>query len=107
MLVLLPVYSGFLGVLPSKALAYGTAGFTIIIAFLLVSRLPVYNGKTAGSFIRRDFVVPLILGVVIYAGFLMSFTWQTLTLTALGYLLFLPFSALAWKRRFAAEALHN
>ncbi|MBX8819173.1 CDP-diacylglycerol--serine O-phosphatidyltransferase, partial [Ochrobactrum sp. MR31] len=45
MLVLLPVYSGFLGVLPSKALAYGTAGFTIVIAFLLVSRLPVYNGK--------------------------------------------------------------
>ncbi|MBX8814533.1 CDP-diacylglycerol--serine O-phosphatidyltransferase, partial [Ochrobactrum sp. MR34] len=42
-----------------------------------------------------------------YAGFLMSFTWQTLTLTALGYLLFLPFSALAWKRRFAAEALHT
>ena len=103
MLVLLPVYSGFLGVLPGKALAYGTAGFTIVIAFLLVSRLPVYNGKTAGSFIRRDFVMPLILGVVIYAGFLMSFTWQTLTLTALAYLVFLPFSALAWKRRFVAE----
>lgn len=103
MLVLLPVYCGFLGMTPGKGLAYGTAIFTILIAWLLVSRLPIYNGKTAGSFIRRDFVIPLILGVVVYAGFLMSYTWQTLTLTALSYLVFLPFSVMAWKRREAAE----
>ena len=103
MLALLPVYLGFLGLTPGKGVAYGVAIYTVAIGFLLVSRLPVYNGKTAGSLIRRDFVVPLILLVVAYVAFLMSFTWYTLTITALAYVAFLPFSLIAWNRREAAE----
>lgn len=103
MLVLLPVYLGFLGLTPNKGLAFAVAAYTVTIGFLLVSRLPVYNGKSAGNLIRRDFVVPLILLVVAYVAFLMSFTWHTLTLTALAYLIFLPFSLMAWNRREAAE----
>lgn len=98
MMVLLPVYLGFLGLVPTKNLALIAAGFTVVIAFLLVSRLPVYNGKSAGSLVRRDLVAPLILCVVIYVGLLTSYTWYTLTVTAIGYLLFLPFSWLAWNR---------
>lgn len=79
------------------------AVYTVAIAFLLVSRLPVYNGKSGGSLVRRDFVMPLILCVVIYVAFLMSFTWQTLSLTALAYLAFLPFSLAAWNRHEAAD----
>ncbi|GAB1581514.1 MULTISPECIES: CDP-diacylglycerol--serine O-phosphatidyltransferase [Phyllobacteriaceae] len=103
MLVLLPVYLGFLGLAPTRVLAFAAAIYTVAIAFLLVSRLPVYNGKTAGSLVRRDIVMPLILGVVLYVAFLMSYTWETLTLTALAYLAFLPFSVAAWHRRMAAE----
>ncbi|KAB2698330.1 CDP-diacylglycerol--serine O-phosphatidyltransferase [Ochrobactrum sp. Kaboul] len=103
MLVLLPVYLGFLGLTPSRGLAFGVAIYTVAIAFLLVSRLPVYNGKSAGSLVRRDIVMPLILCVVVYVAFLMSFTWQTLSLTALAYLAFLPFSLAAWNRREAAD----
>lgn len=103
MLVLLPVYLGFLGLVPGRGLAFVTSAYTIAIAFLLVSRLPIYNGKSIGSFVRRDYVIPLILGVVLYVGLLMSYTWQSLTLTALAYLIFLPFSVLAWHRRVAAE----
>ena len=68
-----------------------------------MSRLPVYNGKSAGSLVRRHIVMPLILCVVVYVAFLMSFTWQTLSLTALAYLAFLPFSLAAWNRREAAD----
>ncbi len=103
MLVLLPVYLGFLGLMPTRALAFGVAAYTVAIAFLLVSRLPVYNGKSAGSLVRRDIVMPLILCVVIYVALLMSFTWQTLSLTALAYLAFLPFSLAAWNKREAAD----
>ncbi len=103
MLVLLPVYLGFLGLTPTRALAFGVAVYTVAIAFLLVSRLPVYNGKSAGSLVRRDIVMPLILFVVVYVAFLMSFTWQTLSITALAYLAFLPFSLAAWNRREAAD----
>ena len=103
MLVLLPVYLGFLGLTPTRGLAFGVAVYTVAIAFLLVSRLPVYNGKSAGSLVRRDIVMPLILFVVVYVAFLMSFTWQTLSLTALAYLAFLPFSLAAWNKREAAD----
>ncbi|MFC4625137.1 CDP-diacylglycerol--serine O-phosphatidyltransferase [Daeguia caeni] len=105
MLVLLPVYLGFLGLIPSRPLAFGVAAYTVVIALLLVSRLPVYNGKTAGNLVHRDMVMPLILFVVLYAAFLMSYTWYTLSITAIAYLIFLPFSLAAWNRREAADRL--
>lgn len=100
MIVLLPVYLGFLGVEPSPAFAYIGAGYTVLIAYLLVSRLPVWSGKSATSRIRRDLVLPLMLGVVLYVALLMSFTWEVLSVTVILYLLTLPFGARAWKRRY-------
>ncbi|GEO84505.1 MULTISPECIES: CDP-alcohol phosphatidyltransferase family protein [Alphaproteobacteria] len=100
MLVLLPVYLGFLGVPPSAPVAFGGAVYTILIAYLLVSRLPVWSGKSETSRIRRDLVLPMILGVVLYVALLMSFTWEVLSLTVLGYLLSLPFGARSWHRRY-------
>lgn len=100
MLVLLPVYLGFLGVPPSAPVAFAGAVYTILIAYLLVSRLPVWSGKSETSRIRRDLVLPMILGVVLYVALLMSFTWEVLSVTVLGYLLSLPFGARSWRRRY-------
>jgi CDP-diacylglycerol--serine O-phosphatidyltransferase len=100
MLVLLPVYLGFLGVPPSAPVAFAGAVYTILIAYLLVSRLPVWSGKSETSRIRRDLALPMILGVVLYVALLMSFTWEVLSLTVLGYLLSLPFGARSWHRRY-------
>lgn len=100
MLVLLPVYLGFLGVPPSAPVAFAGAIYTILIAYLLVSRLPVWSGKSETSRIRRDLVLPMILGVVLYVALLMSFTWEVLSLTVLGYILSLPFGARSWHRRY-------
>jgi len=72
----------------------------ILIAYLLVSRLPVWSGKSETSRIRRDLVLPMILGVVLYVALLMSFTWEVLSLTVLGYILSLPFGARFWHRRY-------
>ncbi len=98
-LVLLPVYLTFLGIEPTPLFAYASAAYTALIAFLLVSRLPVWSGKS-GTRIRRDLFLPVILGVVIYVALLMSFTWEVLSITVLLYLASLPFGARAWKRRF-------
>lgn len=103
LIVLLPVYLGFLGMEPSGPVAFGVAAYAVLIAFLLVSRLPVYNGKSAGSRIRRDRVMPLILLVVLYVALLMSYTWETLTITVLAYIVLIPLSARAWNRRMAIE----
>jgi CDP-diacylglycerol---serine O-phosphatidyltransferase len=97
MLVLLPVYLGFLGLPLVASFGFVAALYTICIAFLLVSRLPVYSGKTV-SRIRRDVVLPVLLGVMVYAALLMSFTWATLAVTALAYLASLPFGYRAWQR---------
>ncbi|MGV8939527.1 MAG: CDP-alcohol phosphatidyltransferase family protein [Allorhizobium sp.] len=99
-LVLLPVYLSFLGVEPSPLFAYASAAYTALIAFLLVSRLPVWSGKSETSLIRRDLVLPAILAVVLYVALLMSFTWEVLSVTVLLYLLSLPFGARAWRKRF-------
>lgn len=107
LLVLLPVYLGFLGVPIDKTTAFIFAAYTMAIGFLLVSRLPVYSGKGIGVKVRRDLVMPVILIAVVYVSLLMSFTWETLTLTALGYLATLPFGALAWSRKYGARAQGN
>ncbi|KQO75328.1 phosphatidylcholine/phosphatidylserine synthase [Rhizobium sp. Leaf262] len=99
MLVLLPVYLGFLGVEPSKTFAYIAAAYTVLIGYFLISRLPVWSGKSE-SRIRRDLVMPAILIVVVYVALLMSFTWEVLVLTVLAYLVFLPFSARIWHKRY-------
>ncbi len=102
MLVLLPVYVGFLGIEPSKTFAYIASAYTLLIGFLLVSRLPVYSGKTLGQRIRRDVAFPLMLVIVLYVAMLMTYTWETMTATTVLYLLSLPFGARAWRKRYGA-----
>ncbi len=100
MLVLLPVYLGLLGIVPDATVAFSSAAYTALIAFLLVSRLPVWSGKSEGNRIRRDLVLPIILAVVLYVATLMSFTWETMALTAIVYLVSLPFGARSWRRKY-------
>ncbi len=100
MLVLLPVYLGFLGLAPDRTFAYISAAYTVVIAFLLISRLPVWSGKSEGSRLRRDLVLPMMLGVVLYVALLSSYTWEVMVVTVVLYLLSLPFGARKWKRKY-------
>jgi len=103
LLVLLPVYLGFLGVPLSAPFAFWASAFTVLIAFLMVSQVPVYSGKS-GLRVRRDMVMPMMLGIVLYVALLASYTWHTMAATAIACLVFLPFSAMAYHRRHAREA---
>ena len=71
----------------------------------MISQLPVYSGKRATTRIPRDIVLPLILGITIYVALLASFTWETLSFSALAYLVSLPFGVRAWRKERRAEAL--
>ncbi len=104
LLVLLPIYLGCLGLEPGAGWALVFSLYTVVIAFLLISRLPVWNGKTVGQQLRRDVVIPGMLVVVIYVGFLATYTWQVLLVTAIGYMVFLPFSLMAYQKRSVREA---
>ena len=97
--VMLPVYLGFIGLPLTVLTAFISAFFTIVVALLMVSRLPVYSGKAFGAPIPGDRVMPLLLGVVFYVLLLATYTWQTMSVSALAYLAFLPASAAAYARR--------
>ena len=100
--VLLPVYLMFNGVIePTRTIALASAVYTVAIAFLLVSRLPIWSGKRLR--VPRDKVMPLILGVVFVALLLFTYPWQTLSVAVVAYLAFLPLSARAYSRRAAIE----
>ena len=102
-LVMLPLYLSFLrvGIEPSRPVAFIATGFTVLVAFLLVSRLPVYSGKSLK--VPGDKVLPIILAVVLYVLLLMTYPWYTLTASVAGYLLFLPFSVRAYTKRAKRE----
>src|ERR1700736_2675205 len=100
--VLLPIYLAFLSVpIPSIA----TFLYTLAIAILMVSRLPVYSGKELGTRVPREFVLPVFMLVVLFFALLISYPWPVLTLGTLAYLAALPFGGLPSGRleRAAAE----
>lgn len=109
LLVLLPVYVGFLGVAPDWITASIVSAYTIVIGFLMVSNLPVWAAKSVGG-IARTAVMPIMLLVVLFVAALANFTWITLTISALCYLAFLPFSVRMYrkaKQKAAAQSDDN
>ncbi|PSJ61256.1 CDP-diacylglycerol--serine O-phosphatidyltransferase [Pseudaminobacter soli (ex Li et al. 2025)] len=101
--VMLPIYLVFIGaVVPDRTFGFISSGFTVLVALLLVSRLPVYSGKKVR--IPGDKVLPLILGVALFVLLLVTYPWQTLSVSAIAYLVFLPLSARAYSRRARLEA---
>ena len=100
--VMLPIYLVFIGAIaPDRTLGFLSSIFTVLVAFLLVSRLPVYSGKKIR--IPGDRVLPLILGVAFFILLLVTYPWQTLSISALAYMIFLPLSARAYSRRAKIE----
>ena len=102
-LLMLPIYLGFLGLEANIFTGYAASVYTVVIAILLVSTLPVYSGKSIGVRVRGDIVVPLMLLVVFYVLLLVSFPWQTMTVSAIAYIGFLPFSYRMYANRLLAE----
>jgi len=105
--VLLPIYASFLGVprlgfMPPLALVY-----TLAIALLMVSRLPVFSGKKLGTRVAPELVLPIFVVVVLFVAALISYPWPVLTVGTLCYLISLPFGWLSYRKheRPAAVAL--
>ncbi|MEN3348806.1 MAG: CDP-diacylglycerol---serine O-phosphatidyltransferase [Bradyrhizobium sp.] len=90
--VLLPVYLAFLGVpMPPATL---TAFYTLLIAFLMVSRLPVFSGKTVKMRVPPEMVLPVFVAVVVFVALLIGYPWHILSAGTLAYLISLPWG---WK----------
>src|SRR5947209_20378801 len=86
--VLLPIYLAFLG-LPEPP-ATLTAFYTLLIAFLMVSRLPVFAGKTIGMRVPPELVLPVFVSVIFFIALLVGYPWHILSAASVLYLLSLP-----------------
>ena len=103
-IVMLPIYLGFLGVPVDEGPALAASIYSVLIGFLMVSRIRVWSGKAPGQRIHRDYVPLLILGTVLLVTLFVAYTWYTLTAGVIAYILFLPLSAWAYRRREQREA---
>jgi CDP-diacylglycerol---serine O-phosphatidyltransferase len=96
--VLLPIYVHFLGVPRFAFIAPVTFLYTLAIALLMVSRLPVFSGKRVGKRVAPEMVLPIFVFVVAFFALLISYPWPVLTLGTLAYLGSLPFGWLSYRR---------
>jgi CDP-diacylglycerol---serine O-phosphatidyltransferase len=95
--VLLPIYLVFLGMSQSTFLIWSTLFYTLVIALLMVSRLPVFSGKRFGTRVPPEMVGPLIVLMVLSIALLIAYPWILLSAATLAYLVSLPFGWLSYR----------
>ncbi|HSP51038.1 MAG TPA: CDP-diacylglycerol--serine O-phosphatidyltransferase [Pseudolabrys sp.] len=95
--VLLPIYLNFLGVSNGLVTVWLTFFYTVVIALLMVSRLPVFSGKRVGKRVPPELVLPVFVMVVLFFALLISYPWEVLTLGTLAYLGCLPLGWLSYR----------
>ncbi|HWW49963.1 MAG TPA: CDP-diacylglycerol--serine O-phosphatidyltransferase [Xanthobacteraceae bacterium] len=100
--VLLPVYVSFLGAPMPYAVV--TAVYTLVIAGLMVSRLPVFSGKSISMRVPPEMVLPIFVLVVFVIALLISYPWHVLSVASAAYLASLPLGWRSFSRLRAAAA---
>jgi CDP-diacylglycerol--serine O-phosphatidyltransferase len=99
--VLLPMYVGFLGLsIPATI----TLIYTLVIAALMVSRLPVLSGKQIGNRVPPELVLPVIVVAVLFVALLVSYPWHVLSVGTVIYLACLPLGWWSYQRYQQADA---
>ncbi len=96
-IVLLPIYAAFLGLPRSQFVTWVTLVYTLVIAGLMVSRLPVFSGKRVGTRVPPEMVGPAIILVVLCVALLIAYPWILLTAGTLVYLVSLPFGWVSYR----------
>jgi CDP-diacylglycerol---serine O-phosphatidyltransferase len=104
-ILLLPLYLQELGIgiaaLPPFVLIY-----TLVIALLMVSRVPTFSGKLFGQRIAREHVPPVFVLSALFIGFLITYPFLTLTVGSLLYLAAVPVSTMRYFGDERAAAAH-
>jgi CDP-diacylglycerol--serine O-phosphatidyltransferase len=96
--VLLPIYVQFIGI-PGVAFPSAlTFLYTLAIAMLMVSRLPVFSGKKVGTRVPPELVLPVFVMVVAFFALLVSYPWEVLTIGSVMFLFSLPFGWLSYQK---------
>jgi len=106
--VLLPIYLDFLGLSGGLLGVWVTFLYTLVIALLMVSRLPVFSGKRVGKRVPPEMVLPVFVLVVACFALLVAYPWSVLTIGTFAYLACLPIGVWSYRnyqRKDAAATL--
>jgi CDP-diacylglycerol--serine O-phosphatidyltransferase len=102
--VMLPIYAAFLDL--GRWPVAVTAAYTLVIAFLMVSRLPVFSGKTKRMRVSPELVLPAFVAVIVFIAILIAYPWHVLSVGTVLYLLGLPLGYKSYRDQArAAEAV--
>jgi len=102
-LALLPFYLGFLGFIDDGhgwALVIGP--YVIVVALLMVSRVPTFSGKNMGR-IPGDKVLPVLGFAVLAVIMLIAYPWEFLTIVSIAYLALIPMSLRSYRKHQSAD----
>jgi len=78
--------------------------YTLAIAFLMVSRLPVFSGKRVGKRVPPEMVLPLFVLFVLFFALLIAYPWWVMTIGTVCYLASLPFGWLSYQEHERKDA---
>jgi CDP-diacylglycerol---serine O-phosphatidyltransferase len=102
---LLPIYLSFIGI-PLRTASPGPAMaflYVLLIAFLMVSTIPTFSGKTIGKRVPREWVLPLFVVTVAFFGLLVSFPFGVLAIGTIVYLAAIPFGVARYRQMERAD----
>ncbi len=102
---MLPLYLSFLGVSIGAAAAPIALVYLLGLAFLMVSTIPVYSGKTIGLKVPRQWVLPIFVLSVAAFGLLVSFPFEMLTAITVCFLGSIPFSVMRYRQLARTDAI--
>ena len=95
LVVMLPIYIQLLG--GPKFAATITLLYTLAIAFLMVSQVPVFSGKRVGKRVPPEMVLPVFVLVVLFTALLIAYPWWVLSIGTIAYLACLPLGWVSYK----------
>jgi len=103
LIAMLPIYVSLLGG-PTVA-ATVTLLYTLVIAFLMVSQLPVLSGKRVGKRVEPEMVLPVFVLVVLFFALLIAYPWWVLSIGTVCYLACLPLGWVTYKEYRRKDAI--
>lgn len=105
LLVMLPIYFGNVGIslfsdYPSLLWIY-----MLLIAMLVVSRIPTFSGKVTKIRMPRSFILPSLILLFAVAALMFNYIWFALIGACLIYLAFIPVSSYFYYRHLKSDNL--
>ncbi|MCO4054111.1 MAG: phosphatidylcholine/phosphatidylserine synthase [Bosea sp.] len=89
---MLPLYLHFLGVPVAPYGAVPVAIYLLACAFLTISTVPMFAGKTLGAKVPRHWVAPIFVLVILAVALVVAYPFEALSVIVLGYFATVPLS---------------